>query len=317
MTRPPLITANDLARYYGNHCAVRNISFELQPGEVLGLLGPNGAGKSTTLSMLSGNLAPSRGQIHINGIDLVDNPRKAKRYLGYLPEFPPLYRDLTIDEYLNYAARLHGVPRKNVRKATQIAKSKTGLDEAGRAQIAFLSKGYQQRVGIAQAIVHRPPIIILDEPTVGLDPLQIREIRHLIRDLSSEHGVILSTHILTEVQATCHKVMIINQGKAVFTDTIQHLAEHNAGTALKVAFSIPPDISTLNAVNGVKTVKRLTDGRFRIEYSPESNPATCIAENAAKLGWGLLELVPERPTLEQAFFNAIYHENSPSEGAST
>lgn len=317
MTGPPLIKANGLARYYGSHCAVRNISLELEPGEVLGLLGPNGAGKSTILSMISGNLAPSRGQILINGIDLVDDPLKAKRYLGYLPEFPPLYRDLTIDEYLNYAARLHGVPRKNVGKATQIAKSKTGLDEAGRAQIAFLSKGFQQRVGVAQAIVHQPPIIILDEPTVGLDPLQIREIRNLIRDLSNEHGVILSTHILTEIQATCHRVMIINQGQAVFTDTIQRLAEQHTGTALKVAFSTPPDIRSLNTVNGVRFVQRLADGRFRIEHAPETNPATLIAENAAKHGWGLLELVPERPTLEQAFFNALYHESSPAKEMST
>ncbi|WP_233279567.1 ABC transporter ATP-binding protein [Acidihalobacter yilgarnensis] len=295
MTDTPLIEARGLARYYGNHCAVQGISLELRSGEVLGLLGPNGAGKSTTLSMISGNLAPSAGRIHIKGIDLLDAPRKAKRHIGYLPEHPPLYHDLTVDEYLRYAARLHGIPRRETTEAVELAKSRTGLEDAGRALIAILSKGFQQRVGIAQAIVHQPAVIILDEPTVGLDPLQIREIRDLIRELCCEHGVILSTHILAEVQATCHRVMIINRGHTVFTDTLQHLAEQRPSTTLKVAFSTPPSAHELNAIEGVISVQAQADGRFRIEHAAEYSPAERIAEQAVARDWGLRELTPNAP----------------------
>ncbi|OBS09678.1 ABC transporter ATP-binding protein [Acidihalobacter prosperus] len=309
MTDTPLIEARGLARYYGSHCAVQGISLELRPGEVLGLLGPNGAGKSTTLSMISGNLAPSAGHIRINGIDLLDDPRGAKRHLGYLPEHPPLYRDLTVDEFLHYAARLHSIPRKAVNEAVDLAKSRTGLEDAGRALIGVLSKGFQQRVGIAQAIVHQPAVIILDEPTVGLDPLQIREIRDLIRELCHEHGVILSTHILAEVQATCHRVMIINRGHTVFTDTLQHLADRRPSTALKVGFASPPDARALAEIEGILAVQALADGRYRIEHAPDRSPAGRIAERAVSQGWGLCELTPERASLEQAFLNTIYHEH--------
>lgn len=310
MTATPLIEARGLARYYGSQCAVHGISLELRPGEVLGLLGPNGAGKSTTLSMISGNLAPSAGRILINGIDLLDAPRQAKRHLGYLPEHPPLYRDLTVDEYLRYAARLHGLARSEASEAVELAKSRTGLEDAGHALIAILSKGFQQRVGIAQAIVHQPAAIILDEPTVGLDPLQIREIRDLILELSREHGVILSTHILAEVQATCHRVMIINRGQAVYTDTLQHLAEQRPSTALKVAFAHPPEPRELCAIEGISALHSLGEGRFRIEHAAGRDPATAIAERAVAQGWGLRELTPERASLEQAFLNTIYQEHN-------
>ena len=208
-----LIEAEHLTRYYGKHCAVNDVSFTLAKGEVLGFLGPNGAGKTTTMQMLCGNLAPSAGQIKINGFDLLDQPKAAKLSLGYLPDTPPLYKELTVQEFLLYCAQLHGIAKsfRHCTPSTQ-AKERCGLTDVADRLIANLSKGFQQRVGIAQAILHNPEVIVLDEPTVGLDPIQIREIRTLIRELGQDHGVILSTHILTEVQESCTHVQIIRSG---------------------------------------------------------------------------------------------------------
>jgi ABC-2 type transport system ATP-binding protein len=218
-----LVEAKQLYRYYGKHCAVQNVSFSLRKGQVLGFLGANGAGKTTTMSMLCGNLAPSSGEIRINGVDLLDNPVAAKQYIGYLPDQPPLYKDLTVNEFLHYCAQLHRVPKGEVAAAVAVAQQRCGLNEVTNRLIGQLSKGYQQRVGIAQAILHNPPLIVLDEPTVGLDPIQIKEIRSLIKELGVEHGVILSTHILSEVQETCTDVQIIHQGQLVLNKTLAEL----------------------------------------------------------------------------------------------
>lgn len=216
-----LLAAEGLSRDYNHQPAVENLNLQLQKGEVLGLLGPNGAGKSTTMQMLTGNLAPTTGSIHINGIDLLEEPRQAKRHLGYLPEQPPVYRDLTVNEYLEYCAKLHGLGGAVRSQAISLARERCSLNEVQNRLIAHLSKGYKQRVGIAQAILHSPAVVILDEPTVGLDPLQMREIRKLIRELGQEHSVILSTHILPEVQAVCDRVQILNRGRTVFNDSLK------------------------------------------------------------------------------------------------
>ena len=218
-----LIEAKQLYRYYGEHCAVDNVSFSLRKGQVLGFLGTNGAGKTTTMSMLCGNLAPSSGEISINGIDLLDNPVAAKQFIGYLPDQPPLYKDLTVTEFLRYVAQLHRVPSAEISNAVAVAQQRCGLVEVADRLCGNLSKGYQQRVGIAQAILHNPPVIVLDEPTVGLDPIQIKEIRSLIKELGVNHGVILSTHILSEVQETCTDVQIIHQGKLVLSQSMAEL----------------------------------------------------------------------------------------------
>lgn len=219
------VSAKDLSRSYGSRCAVRNIGFELRQGEVLGLLGPNGAGKTTTLQMLAGCLAPSTGTVEICGINLLEHPRQAKALLGYLPETPPLYRELSVDEYLRLAARLHRVPKHEIAAAVNQAKQRCGLSEVGKRLVGNLSKGYQQRVGIAQAIVHNPRVVILDEPTVGLDPIQIREIRSLIRELGGEHSVILSTHILPEVESVCDRIQIMNRGQLIFGGDMSELKQ--------------------------------------------------------------------------------------------
>jgi ABC-2 type transport system ATP-binding protein len=221
----PAILARGLCRHFGRRVAVRDIDLELGYGEILGFLGPNGAGKSTVMRMLTGNLAPSAGSIEIGGIDLVDRPEEAKKHFGYLPEMAPLYRELTVTEYLRFAARLHRVNTSRIPFALNRVMKGCGLGDSGNRLIGLLSKGYQQRVGIAQAIIHDPEVIILDEPTGGLDPNQIREIRALIRELGDNRSVIISTHIMAEVESLCDRVQIINDGHTVFTGRIAMLKQ--------------------------------------------------------------------------------------------
>lgn len=296
-----LVQVERLHRYYGGYCAVRDLTFELRQGEVLGFLGPNGAGKSTTMQILAGNLAPSAGRVTINGIDLLDEPRAAKAHIGYLPEQPPLYPDFTVDEYLSYCARLHGIARRAVTDAVSQAKQRCGLADTGRRLIGNLSKGYQQRVGIAQAIVHQPAVVILDEPTVGLDPIQIREIRALIAELGAAHSVILSTHILPEVQAICSQLQIIHQGRLVFADSMTNLNQRLRADRLLIGATQLPDTATLAALPGVAAVERLDAQRARLQHAPDNPLAGDIALLAVQENWGLHELTPEHKTLEQIF----------------
>lgn len=230
----PAILARGLCRYFGGRVAVHDINLELRRGEVLGFLGPNGAGKTTIMRMLTGNLAPSAGTVHICGIDLLRKPREAKARIGYLPEIPPLYRELTVNEYLRFAAKLHRVDNRSVQAALAKVTQRCGLSSAGERLIGALSKGYQQRVGIAQAIIHNPDVIILDEPTAGLDPNQMREVRTLIRELGAERSVILSTHTLPEVESVCDRVQIIHEGRMVLDDSIDRLKQN--GTSLEESF---------------------------------------------------------------------------------
>lgn len=294
----PLINIQDLSRFYGDFCAVDNISFQLYPGEVLGFLGPNGAGKSTTMRILSGALAPSSGQVLLNGIDLLADPLAAKVHLGYLPEHPPLYQDMTVNEYLSFCARLHNIEKAQLTQAVEEAKQQCGLTESGRRLIANLSKGYQQRVGIAQAIIHHPKVIILDEPTSGLDPNQIQEIRALIRELAEQCGVILSTHILPEVQEVCDRVQILNRGKLVFSEPLQSITDK--AERLVIVLGEPPEIDELADLPGVTLAEKLDEKRFRLELATDVDLAN-IAERAVRNGWHLLEFTPEKQNLEQTF----------------
>lgn len=295
-----LLVASQLWRQYDNHVAVRNLSLELHRGDVLGFLGPNGAGKSTTMQMLSGNLAPTAGSVMINGVDLLEEPAAAKRELGYLPEIPPLYIDMTVMEFLGFCARLHRLSRTNRGAAVDRAIERCGLGDVRHRLIGNLSKGYQQRTGIAQAVLHDPAVVILDEPTVGLDPIQIRDIRGLIRELGEAHAVILSTHLLPEVQEICNRVLMINNGQAVFEDTLDHAT--GSETSLRITGSTLPDDATLATLEGVHDVQRLNTGTVRLKYSRD--PATLL-ETAVKQGWGLQEFTPERQTLEQVFIDLM------------
>ena len=304
-----MIRVEHVWRYYSRLCALQDVSFEVRRGEVLGFLGPNGAGKSTTMQIISGNLAPTRGRVWINGIDILDEPKQAKAHIGFLPELPPLYRELTVDEYLQYCARLHAIPRPRERAAIDIAKQRCGLTAVGQRLIGNLSKGYRQRVGIAQAILHMPAVVILDEPTAGLDPNQIHEMRLLIRELSAEHSVILSTHILPEVQAVCDQVQIIHRGELVLKDSIEGLVSRMQGTSLRVGLRTPPALSVLEAMAGVQGAELLEDGAVRL-YCSGQGVAETLAMQAAAQGWGLYELSPERLSLEQVFMELTRSEQA-------
>jgi len=303
-----LISVNNLVRYYGTHCAVDDISFELAVGDILGFLGPNGAGKSTTMQILSGNLAPSAGEIRIDGIDLLDAPLRAKMKLGYLPETPPLYKEMNVDEYLSYCAQLHRVEKNKIDPAVALAKDRCGLNDTGKRIIGNLSKGYQQRVGIAQAILHAPKIIILDEPTVGLDPIQIREIRELISELGKEHGVILSTHILPEVQAVCNRVQIINNGRLVFSSNMEQLLNRQKTDAYEVSFARSPSIDKLDKLAFITNVEQINETDFIIHTNTIT--AEEIANAAAENNWGLYKLKPTEQTLEQVFVDLTLTDNN-------
>ncbi len=314
MNDAALVEVDDLSRSYGSIMAVNHISFSIRRGQVLGFLGPNGAGKTTTMQILSGNLAPSTGRIRIAGHDLLEAPHSAKQAIGYLPEQPPVYRELTVDEYLDYCAGLNRIARAKRRAAREAAKMKCGLSDVGRRLIGNLSKGYQQRVGLAQAIIHMPPVIILDEPTVGLDPIQIREIRHLVRELGKEHGVILSTHILPEVQATCDWVQIINKGSLVLNDSIEGLSRHMQSSALSVALRQPPDLGLIESLPGIKSVQDEGNGHLRLFYDPETDPTDALVDLAVQKRWGLYELQPERASLEDIFVHITTEERDSPKG---
>ena len=316
MSTEILVEVEHLARDYGDRRVLRDIHFSLRRGEVLGFLGPNGAGKTTTMQILSGNLAPSEGRVRIAGHDLLDEPRAAKGALGYLAETPPLYRDLTVDEYLDYCAALNRLPRREQQPAREAAKRKCGLEDVGGRLIANLSKGYQQRVGIAQAIIHLPSLVILDEPTVGLDPIQIREIRALIRELGRDHSVILSTHILPEVQTICDRVLIIHDGELVLDESIDRLDRHMKTASITVAFHTPPTAGELERLGGVTAVQPEPNGRLRVRQESGRNPTDELVRVAAERGWGLYEIRPGRLSLEQLFVELTADRESPPAGTS-
>lgn len=310
MQPSPLLTADNLSRSFGAHQAVNDISLVLERGEVLGFLGPNGAGKTTTMNMLSGHLAPTSGQIHINGFDLQQQPTHAKGHIGYLPEIPPLYRELTVTEMLHCSARLHAVARMDRPQAVDTAIQRCGLGEVRKQLVGTLSKGFQQRVGIAQAIVHSPAVVILDEPTAGLDPAQIREIRQLIRTLATKQSVIISTHILPEVEFLCDRVQIINQGRLVFSGDLDSMHQQLKVSSLILECLSSPALATLQAVPGVTGVEILSPQRFRVMFAPSQSPASALAVAAVEQGWQLLALIPETPTLESLFMQVINNEDA-------
>jgi ABC-2 type transport system ATP-binding protein len=300
---PPEITvsAQGLLRRFGAHTAVDGVTLELKRGEILGFLGPNGAGKTTTMQMLTGNLAPSAGSISICGIDLLGQPSKAKSHIGYLPETPPLYRELTVGEYIDLAARLHRVAKTERDAAVGEALTRCGLADVSRKLVGTLSKGYQQRVGIAQAIVHRPDIVILDEPTVGLDPNQIREIRGLIRELGRDRSVILSTHILPEVESVCDRVVILHHGKTVFGDTIDGLKKFHGGRIVHLGLRHPPAAGVLAAIPGVARVEADGENIFRISFADKADPTDALVRRAVAESWGLFQLMPAQTSVEEVF----------------
>ena len=303
-----LISVHNLTRHYGDFCAVDDISFELATGDILGFLGPNGAGKSSTMQMLAGNLAPTFGEIRINGVDLLERPKLAKASLGYLPENPPLYKEMTVIEYLQFCGRLHNIAKSQLSSVCDSTIERCGLGDVRTRLINNLSKGYQQRVGIAQAILHSPPVIILDEPTVGLDPNQMLEIRALIRTLSETHGILLCTHILPEVQAVCNRVQIINSGKLVYSTDMSDLLDAQSAsqpsfTQYEISLSKSVSEEELSQHDVFHHVKKINDNSFiaECELSAEKISAYIINQQ-----WGLTRFTPCEISLEQIFIDLTH-----------
>jgi ABC-2 type transport system ATP-binding protein len=309
------VEAIELTRLYGGRPVVSDVSFNLTKGQVLGFLGPNGAGKSTTMKMLTGNLAPSAGSVKICGIDMIENPKEAKALIGYLPEMRPLYKELTVDEYLTIAARLHKVSGKHIKKAVENAKARCGLSHMSKRLIENLSNGYQQRVGIAQAIIHSPMVVILDEPTVGLDPIQIRDIRALIREIGGEHSVILSTHILPEVEMVCDHVQIIDKGKLVFNGGIDVLKRQRIGNKLLIGFNKAPGLVELLKIKDVIEAEVAENNMMRVRFAEGTAPHEAIVQAAVKNKWGLYQIAPDQTSLEDVFVQLTFHDAAEPEAA--
>ncbi len=297
------IEVKNLNKFYGERQALRNLNFTVKRGEILGFLGPNGAGKTTTMRILTGYMPPSSGSARVAGYDVSKNSLDVRAHIGYLPENVPLYLDMTVADYLAFVARLHHV--KNVDAAVERAMELVNITDRADSTINKLSKGYRQRVGIAQAIAHEPDVLILDEPTIGLDPRQIIEVRDLIRALGKEHTIILSTHILPEVSQTCTRVLIIREGQIVAEDTPQRLgagmsqSEHIHLQVAQVADEIPAELEKIQGVLAVRKIQ--DDGQFEIETTVNHDRRADIAAMAVQRGWGVLELRPVRMSLEQVF----------------
>ena len=295
------LKALGLTRLFGPNKAVNNVSFELSKGEVLGFLGPNGAGKSTTMRMLTGNLAPTEGQVEICGINIIEEPKLAKAKIGYLPEMRPLYKEFRVNEFLRIAAKLHNIPAKKINSSIDIAMEKCGLTHMSNRLIENLSNGYQQRVGIAQAIIHNPEIVILDEPTVGLDPIQIREIRKLIKEIGKEHSVILSTHILPEVEIVCDRVQIIDKGNLVFHGSIDDLKQQRRGNKLLVGFKKTPTLKKLQSLFDIVKIEKQEDLLHVIQFKNLDFDMEKFIQVCVKEKLGLFQVSPHITSLEDTF----------------
>ena len=295
------LKALGLTRLFGPNKAVNDVSFELSKGEVLGFLGPNGAGKSTTMRMLTGNLAPTEGQVEICGINIIEEPKLAKANIGYLPEMRPLYKEFRVNEFLRIAAKLHNIPTKKINSSIDIAMEKCGLTHMSNRLIENLSNGYQQRVGIAQAIIHNPEIVILDEPTVGLDPIQIREIRKLIKEIGKEHSVILSTHILPEVEIVCDRVQIIDKGNLVFHGSIDDLKQQRRGNKLLVGFKKTPTLKKLQSLFDIVKIEKQEDLLHVIQFKNLDFDMEKFIQVCVKEKLGLFQVSPHITSLEDTF----------------
>ncbi len=303
-----MIQVENLTKRFGQLLAVDSVSFTLHRGEMMGLLGPNGAGKTTIMRMMTGYLPPTDGRVLIEGMDMYEQPVEVKRKIGYLPEHPPLYYDMTVREYLVFAAQIRGVPKAEIKARVELAAERCGVaDKLGRL-IGNLSKGNRQRVGLAQAIVHEPEILILDEPTVGLDPKQIIEIRNLIKTLGRERTVILSTHILQEVTAVCNKVAIINNGRLVVCDYMDRLSDRLSGqTTVRLRLMRPErfPLEKVLGLDGVYEVKPEGDNWFKLGMKNEPALKEEISSLVVREGAGLLEMRSEGLSIEDIFLKVV------------
>jgi ABC-2 type transport system ATP-binding protein len=316
-----VIEVQHLTKRYGRVTAVDDVSFSVERGEILGFLGPNGAGKTTTMRVLTGYMPATEGRTLVAGFDVFEQPIEAKRRTGYLPETPPLYPEMTVREYLAFVARIKAVPSAERTRRVATVMERTRVSDMAERHCGKLSKGYRQRVGLAQALIHNPDVLILDEPTAGLDPKQIIETRELIKSLAGDHTIILSTHILPEVSQTCQRVVIINKGKVVAVDTPANLTSRLRGTEtmyVQIDGAGPLAESTLAQVPGVTRVAEADRHDGLVGYEVESARGRDVRRDLARAvvtqGWGLLELRPVRMSLEDIFLSLTTEETAPMEG---
>jgi len=311
-----VIEVQNLTKYYGDLRAVDGISFTVKRGEILGFLGPNAAGKTTTMRIITGYLPATSGSVSVAGFDVFKNDLEVKRQIGYLPENPPLYLDMRVSDYLRFVAVIKGVNRREVNTEVERVADKLALSEVLDKQIAQLSKGFRQRVGLAQALLNNPPVLVLDEPTIGLDPKQIIEVRELIKSFGQDHTIILSTHILPEVSMTCNRVIIINEGKLVAVDTPENLTAKLKGSEsilLEVEGPSAAVMQTIRQIPQIKTVASLSSNKSNVfKYTVEAEVGADVRKEIAaaivRHNWGLLELKTESLSLEKIFLQLTTRE---------
>ena len=297
----PIVRISGLSHRYSTSWAIRDINIEIPRSGIVGLLGSNGAGKSTTMNILCGVLSQTAGEVIINGIDLSKEPERAKQEIGFLPQTPPLYMDLTVDEYLRHCGILRSIDRKQLKSAMDEVKERCGLTHINKRLIKNLSGGYKQRVGIAQAIIHHPKLVVFDEPTNGLDPNQIIEVRGLIKDIAAERAVILSTHVLTEVQYLCKQIVMIESGRIVFSDTMEAFDNYVAPHSMVVLMENAPAEDRLLAIEGITRVEYLTEKQLRLYFNGDRSISETLVLESAKQGWRLRELSMEKSSLDETF----------------
>jgi ABC-2 type transport system ATP-binding protein len=302
-----MIKVENLTKRFAGQTAIQNLNFEVGKGEIMGFLGPNGAGKSTTMRILSSFMPPTSGRASVAGFDIFDQSLQARAHLGYMPENVPLYNDMRVNEYLDYRAALKGVPRRRMTERVGDVTELCGLKEVEKKLIGALSKGYRQRVGLADALVHEPDLLILDEPTSGLDPNQIRQVRDLIKNLGKQHTILLSTHILPEVEMTCSRVIIINKGRIEACDTPENLLGQirtASGVVLEAKVGSDDGAEQLSTINGVRDVSANTEDDWKI-FSLRVESGADVREEVFRLardrGWTVRELSQRKATLEDVF----------------
>jgi ABC-2 type transport system ATP-binding protein len=317
-----VIEVQRLTKRYGRLTAVDDVTFRVERGEILGFLGPNGAGKTTTMRILTGYMPATEGKATVAGFDVFDQPLEAKRRTGYLPETPPLYPEMTVSEYLSFVAKVKGVASGERKSRIKAVMERTRIADMGTRHCGKLSKGYKQRVGIAQALIHNPDVLILDEPTAGLDPKQIIETRQLIKELAGNHTIVLSTHILPEVSQTCQRVVIINKGKVVAVDTPDNLTSRLRGSEtmyVQIDAGGAGADAVLSQIGGVTKVVQADANGAAIGYEVESDHGHDVRRELARTvvsnGWGLLELRPMRVSLEDVFLSLTTEDAPASEPA--
>ena len=296
-----IVKVDHLSHRYSVQWAIRDIDFEIPKHGIYGLLGSNGAGKSTTMNIMCGVLRQSEGDVYIKGISMSKDPVGAKRHIGFLPQNPPLHMDLTVTEYLEYCAGLRYIPDREISKAVKKVLERCGISHFSKRLLRNLSGGYQQRVGIAQAIIHNPDFVVLDEPTNGLDPNQILDVRHLIKEIAEEHTVLVSTHILSEVQAVCDHIRMIEQGRLVFAGTVEEFDNYIVPDSLFVSLMAMPAVEDLKRVPGVLDVEELGGPDYRIKYKDFQEVTERLVEASAARCWGLIELRQEKSSMNDIF----------------